>query len=186
MNTAFLDTRDHEVRSDLNLYLNFIAKSLVPTNNDADSFFRQFAPAILRTAERLRDRLGVPAGRLWRGVLLDPETVEPALRLAPLTRITYLSFSESIDVAREFARVDAGMGLFFLLHHPNYRGYLIEYTPQPREVLFSHTWSDFLKLFELGIPHLEACTVRRQQEVMLLQTGRAFDLRRMLSTQEAA
>jgi len=158
---------------DMNLYVNFLARALVPSHGNSDVFYQRFRAPIERAACLLRTRLGVQQEVLWRGVLVSPETVRDGW-LSPIPHIQSLSFTESRSVAEVFADMRSRMSFLVRLHYPGHRGYLIQHTPSPAEVLFSYRCCESLNLFEIGITHLDRKTVLEQQEVLLRQTGRRF------------
>jgi hypothetical protein len=161
-------------RDVLNLYVNFIARAIIPVEQDADVFYRAHASAIEDAAAMLRGRFGVPAAPLWRGILLDPGAIGADMSLAPIGHITYLSFSEERTIAEEFANPQAWISALVRLQKPHVRGYLIKYEPSSQEVLFSHHWAEPMGINHMRIPMWNADSVTRQREVIIRQQGHRF------------
>lgn len=163
-------------RQDAQTYLTFIYQVLVPHTNKADLFYSVHQESIERTAALLREEFGYELKKLYRGILLDSTNVTDGV-LEPINTIRYLSFTELRKVAQRFADVDDPMSWFGMNQSPRFRGYLIEHTPDPSEVLFHHSWAERLGLYRMNLLHLDRSTVEEQQEVVLRQNGRRFEVK---------
>lgn len=161
-------------REDAQTYLTFIYNVVVPRGG-ADQFYVRHGASISRTAAVLRKKFQFTPQKLYRGILLDPQAAASG-RLDPADFVQYLSFSESRAVACEFADINHPMSDFVRARTPHFRGYMIEHTPAPSEVLFHHSWAERLGLHNLGLLHWDQGAVQHQREVVLRQTGLRFSL----------
>ena len=147
-------------------YLNFVLNAL--TGHNPDEYFRTYEKEILYVQRQLLTRFSPKARILYRGVLAAPNLE----RLLPLDHITYLSFTEDLEVAETFADPNSPMADFVKLKFPDFVGYLIEHVPQADEVLFHYDWADFLSLSL----YLDDSILKEQKEVIIKQTGIVFEL----------
>lgn len=161
-------------REDAQTYLTFIYNVVVPRGG-ADQFYDRHVASITRTATMLRKKFHFTPQTLYRGILLDPHAASSGW-LEPADFVKYLSFSESRAVACEFADINHPMSDFVRARTPQFRGYIIEHTPTPSEVLFHHSWAELLGLHKLGLLHWDQGAVLHQREVVLRQTGLRFSL----------
>lgn len=159
---------------DTHTYVEFVYRALVPCGG-VDQFFAQNRAAIDRAAVVFRELFEFKSQPLYRGILLDPVDAETG-KLAPVHKVRYLSFSESKNVALEFADINERISRFIRQRTPHFRGYLICYTPDVNEVLFHHSWADRLGFHKLPLPNWDSGVVREQREVLLRQEGRIFDV----------
>lgn len=119
----------------LNLYINFLLYAIVGRMGEADSLLRRFKREIYEAAAHSLRGCVAPT-LVFRGVLLDPEQDVRDYKLKHDDRLTFLSFSRNLDVAKWFADVDSIMSGYVKQVRPNVQGFLTEYSPDPTDVLF--------------------------------------------------
>lgn len=157
----------------INLYLNWVLYAVFGRMAEADEILREHRAEIYMAAALFRRRYNLPAElKLYRGVIVDPALVSSGT-LAPDLRLTYVSFSEDVRVARWFADPQSAVSTAVAAMFPQRRGYLIEHAPRPEEVLFHWSWGSNLKLVHAAMmhPHIDvaqfAWNLSRQREVIV-------------------
>jgi hypothetical protein len=128
-----------------NYYINWAIYAVYGKMGEADGLMRPYGSSIRSVAKHLVQQLGAPVGRLYRGVLLEPEELA-AGQLAQDPRLTFVSFSEDRDVACWFADRQSIVSGFVAQMRPGVVGYVVEYDARPSEVLFHWRWADRIKL----------------------------------------
>lgn len=151
-------------------YFNFILNAL--TGHNPDDFFRQNEQAIRYYARALREASRLQACQVYRGLLLESHEIKE-MRVQPMDHITFLSFSESREIAECFADIEHPMAIFVRRQRPTVEGYVIEHLAQPDEIIFHWQWAKPLLLHR----YVDTKVIFEQKEVMLFQTNKAFDLK---------
>lgn len=134
---------------DVNAFINFVLYATYGKMAEADDLMRRFGEGVQRVTHKMPR---VHRGPLYRGVLMDP-----AKRMTPDARYTFVSWTDDIDVACWFASPEATVSQPLAETNPALRGYVL--TMNERDVttriLFHHAWSmlDWPKL-ALRHPHM--------------------------------
>ena len=122
--------------TDLDLYINFALHAIYGRLAEADQIMRLGGDQVRRIAAQLAERLPILPTPLHRGMLLDPEkpfTADP--------KLTFLSWSEDLDVARWFACSRSVVSEPLMQQNSKLRGYVVEIAMPPAGVLFHYTWA---------------------------------------------
>lgn len=119
---------------------------------------------------------------LYRGILVGKEHIKKkngVRYLRPMPDLRYISFSENPISAKEFADVNSEMSQFLRLRFPHYKGYVIQFKPEPRDIFIHYKWSLGMRIDDVlvarGITG-SAETIRSQKEVTLWQNNKLFRL----------
>lgn len=120
----------------INVYINWILYSVYGMMAEADTLRRTRGDAIDETADELQRRHPITPRPLYRGVLLDGAA--PVLRPEP--NLTFLSWSEDLDVARWFGSPESYISAPFTEHYPEVRGYVLTLPRAATRVLWHHSW----------------------------------------------
>jgi len=119
-------------------YKIFIALAVVGKQKEADAWLHSNKRHIERVARYLRSEMPVNPQKVYRGILLPAG--EKKFKVAgKYQQQEYVSFTENLDVACWFARKES-----LIAPDLNYEvdGYIIEYQPENKEILFHHSWLD--------------------------------------------
>jgi len=161
----------NEITGDLRTFFNWSANALLPLYpGAADKLLDLHKPTIQRIAAQLLTGIYTPA-TIYRGIILR----EPAKQIDPQPSMQYLSFSTERRIAEHFADVNGfGSDILDVAQQLGTHGYLIEYTPQPEEILFHFALLDILPyaeaFYKIGLNgNKEINGLRQQREVMILQ-----------------
>lgn len=117
------------------LYVTFVLHAVLGRLAEADELMRRFAPQIRHVADALTWAVATPPRPVYRGLLLDPDKTYDAD-----PRYTFMSWSESRDVARWFACPRSVVSEPLAASNPKLRGYLVE-ADAPARILFHYSWS---------------------------------------------
>lgn len=169
----FLVEAERTEKEDFSLYYNFVANVLKGNNNGADQLYKANRLSIDSIAAKLRKRYPTSLKKIYRGMLLDDKFVKNNM-FDPMHKIQYMSFSEHKLGASEFADPHSWMSQIFMMGEPNAKGYMIEYHPKPKEILFHWRWAEIVGITRL--PDLEMHDLMRQAEVIIKQTGQKLSL----------
>lgn len=151
--------------------MNFILNSLRGGHPDKYYFEnRKYIDAFLK---QLRFYFRPSPQKVYRGILLNPQDV-PDLKLKPLDYMSFLSFSEDKSIAHVFADMESDMAMPYRYINPEHEGFLIEYTVQPDEIMFHHSWADTLGIERFFGDDIKI--VHAQKEVMIKNSPKVFDL----------
>jgi hypothetical protein len=122
-----------------NLYLNWVIYAVEGSLGSADSLMSRFPAEIESIAALLRAIMPLELPKLYRGLLLEPhEAASGFLQKDP--RVTFVSFSESQQVACWFADPQSIVGGSLYEQRPNVEGYIVKRRPKLSEVLSHHRW----------------------------------------------
>lgn len=155
-------------------YINFVCNALVASNTNVDKYYLANKASIDSFAKLMLEKHPVDRKPLFRGILLENQKTS---RLNPLNHVQFLSFSESLKVAQDFADINSSISFAMRLEYPNSEGYLITHTPSYNEILFHHSWVDLLGL-DWYLPKDAIELIKDQREVTLKQTMRSFELQK--------
>lgn len=132
-----------------NVYLSWLIPVIMGQLQEADTIALHYPGVIDRFAAKLQKNTKI-LRPVYRGVLLDPATVQPVDPNDPqqggLVQLTSrgeqsVSFSEDQDVACYFADPTSDMSSYYTQAHPNVRGYLIKLVPRRAEILWHYRWN---------------------------------------------
>lgn len=142
-------------RAAINAYLNFVLYAVYGRMGVADALLRKHRAEVESVAAALNNSKPVQRRRLYRGVLLEPELLRGG-KLPHQDSSEFISFSEDPDVACWFADRDSVISGFVKVQRPRVQGFIIEAAPpSPAEILFHHSWADYLGLEKLAYEHPE-------------------------------
>jgi hypothetical protein len=130
-------------RSSINAYINWVIYAVLGRMGQADDVMNKHRNQIYAVARWMMKQRKPPIRKLYRGVLLEPSEVEDGV-IKPDPQLTFLSFSESFDVACWFADPDSIMSGYVSEQRPGVEGWIIEYKPKPSEILWHHTWDTLM------------------------------------------
>lgn len=158
------------MNSETQIYFQWSFMALFGLNPvEADNFLCKNLDVIKQVSSQLLDKINYAPQEIYRGVILQ----NPIDELKPHENFTYLSFSESKDIASSFA--NPGPDGFGSLYHLGDYGYIIKHTPCKEEVIFHNKFIDILPysnaLLQLGF---NDSTIREQKEVMIIQPELPF------------
>jgi len=162
---------------ELNIYYHFLVGALTGINCKAmDALLRKQKSVILKVSNVLAKNLNTPDRLLHRGIIVEDSHIDffgKNLVLKPYKGMEYLSFSEDIEVAKEFADRESDMSKPLATVYPEAKGYLIEARPPKNVVLFHWSWAEYLGLQNaVGIIDMEL--IKHQKEVITIQQGDYF------------
>lgn len=159
----------------IEIYINFLCNALVGGDPTAvDDYCKENKEAIDHYADLMNKKHPVTLKKIYRGLLLlDDESINQTL--LPKDIIQYISFSESKEVAQDFANTNSTVSQFFMGQCPDARGYLVEHEPDSNEILFHYSWAEALGL-DMTFGKGSMKVIQEQQEVMLKQTMKEFKL----------
>lgn len=157
--------------TDINFYINWALNAVYGRLAEADAIMHTALDGIRKVAATLRERHPIAPMPLHRGVLLDPSRpfqTDPTF--------SFVSWSESLDVARWFGSTDSYISEPFRMFHPEARGYVLT-LDRPASVLFHYSWVNVfgVPLDEMALlhPHMQregqrqiAWSLRTQREVI--------------------
>jgi hypothetical protein len=127
------------MRADINLYINFALHAVLGKLGEADTIMRFKGDAVRRVADEIAAKCPIEPAPIYRGMLLDP-----AVPFRAESSLSFLSWSEDLDVARWFACPRSIINEPLVQRNPTFCGYLAE-LPAPRSrVLFHHSWASAL------------------------------------------
>lgn len=121
--------------ADVNAWLNFVLHAVYGKMAQADGLMDMLGDGVRRVAERVRTIERRPVGTLYRGVLVDPS--EP---MTSDTRYTFMSWTQSLDVACWFASPESVVSEYVRMMKPKLRGYVLQLDGSDQPVLFDHRW----------------------------------------------
>lgn len=163
-------------KNDLTLYFNWSSHALIGSNPTmSDRYLRENYSVIKSVADYFLTAINYKPVEIYRGILMQ----EPSLnKLMPHKNMTYLSFSEDLEIAKSFADVNGFGSQFGINHLLGKYGYVISYTPQLNEVLFHHHFINILPYIKtwnlMGIDGTEK-TLEIQKEVTITQPAQPFE-----------
>lgn len=124
-----------------NAYITFVLYAVVGKMQQADGLMRQHHREILKTAQKLRAWSPPEVVPLYRGLLIEPENMGPGSTVSKMADLEFVSWSADKDVACFFADVNSQMSSFVAkVQRPGVKGWIIEHTPDPSEVIFCWKW----------------------------------------------
>lgn len=143
-----------------------LIKSIIcnPNAYENDLYITKNLSAIKAAIGILKNLIPLSDERLFRGVLLDHNKSEVALR--PQLNRRYNSYSLSREVALEFADPSHPLSFPLVLLGKKF-GYLTESNLIDEDVLYHHSWGVFLGLFEGPLADFQY-----QKEVVLFDSGK--------------
>jgi hypothetical protein len=160
------------MRVEEKIFMNWACNLLCPFNPSAvDDYLREKIHIIKGVAAELLQEIDYTPTTIYRGVVLKEEITQ----LQPHKNFTYLSFSESKNIAYNFAdTTESGFpSLFNLGEH----GYIVEYLPRPQEIIFHYKMLDVIPVLELlAAAGMDSPTIPEQQEVTILQPKQPFTI----------
>ena len=107
-----------------NVWINFVLYALSGRMQQADALMRAHRDAIRRVAAHLQHSPGATLAELWRGLLLEPKEILPGGEVATDPQLTFLSWTEDMDVACYFADPRTMISGDVLRQKPSVRGYV--------------------------------------------------------------
>jgi len=126
---------------EINSYLAFILYGIIGKLQEADSVMRQHSNEIRSVAARLRAFHPPEIKRIYRGLLIEPSNMGPGNIISRDPNAQFVSFSEDKDVACWFADRESQISRFVAkVQRPDVEGWLIDYVPQPEDILFYWRW----------------------------------------------
>lgn len=162
-------------KEDIRLYFQWSSHALIGFNPTlSDRCLRENFEIIKSVSDYLLNSIDYKPIEIYRGIIMK----EPSLtNLMPHKNMTYLSFSEDLNIAKSFADVNGFCSQFGINHLLGKHGYIVSYTPQLSEVLFHHSFIDIFPYIKswnsMGIDGTEK-TLEIQKEVMIIQPKEAF------------
>lgn len=166
-----------DLNGDIQVYFRWSLHALYPVvPHEADRQLAQHRETICKVAQELLRAINYTPTPIYRGVLFR----EPITQLNPHQNFQYLSFSEDQTVAQHFASVNGfGSNLLDVEKQLGKHGYVIEYTPQPDEVLFHYGFFSILPYAEAyNVLEMDGPTeveyLKRQKEITILQPAAPF------------
>jgi hypothetical protein len=123
----------------VNLYINWVIYAVTGGLAEADSLMRRNSYAIYSVARYLQSTRPIEIKTLHRGVLLDAKEAASGF-LQRTSQVTFVSFSEDVDVACWFADAKSEVSGYVVEVRPDVKGYMVEYLPELTEVLAHHEW----------------------------------------------
>lgn len=168
---TFKQFLQESLEEDFQKYLIFVSNALYGRN--PDKYYKENRKSINHIATTLRENHPPPLKKLYRGILLEDKFVKNNT-FDPLHYVTYMSFSEDKKAARIFADPKNPMGDLLMSQNPTAKGYMIEYYPKVKEIMFHWKWSEVLGLNR--VPFLDMNLIQRQKEVIIRQTGQKLNL----------
>jgi hypothetical protein len=179
MQTKKLNLSD--IEGDVEIFFRWSLHALYPAvPHAADRYLLRDRVTICKVAQELLRSTGYTPGPIYRGIILR----EPITRLEPHKNFQYLSFSADKTVAEHFANVNGfGSNILNVETQLGKHGYVIEYTPQPEEVLFHYHFFSLLPYAEVyNMMNLDGPAeveyLRQQKEVTILQPAVPFTVKR--------
>jgi predicted RNA-binding Zn-ribbon protein involved in translation (DUF1610 family) len=180
------------------IYKTFVVLAIVGRQKAADSVCRNNIREIERVASYLNSISPIDAQRCYRGLLIEPDDVVNNQVAGQFQSATYISLSEDLEVACWFADTNAFISDFRMQQVPRSVGWIAEYVPAGDDIIFHHSWTDYLNsaapgpnLYEamadiapqIGMPPQEAVmqlqwNLKTQEEV-ILKTGIPLEVRRV-------
>jgi len=161
-----------DITGSLAIYFNWSCNALMPIiSGAADHYLKQHKQTISRIACELLAPLNYEKKTLYRGIILR----EPVEEVSPQKYLQYLSFTYDKKIAEHFANVNGfGSDFFNVKEQLGEYGYIIEYAPEPEELLFHYKLFDILPYAEgfSTIGHngeAEVNGLRKQKEIMIYQ-----------------
>lgn len=157
-------------KKDVTVYFNWSSSALLGTNPTAsDWYLRKNYNTIQQVATCLLNKMNYQPKEIYRGILMHDEALT---ELLSHSNMTYLSFSEDINIAKSFADINGFGSQFGINHLLGTNGYIVTYMPDASEVLFHHSFIDvfpYIKVWnQSGIDGTEK-TLEIQKEVTILQ-----------------
>lgn len=155
---------------ELGIYFNWSCNQLAGEPCATDMYLRDNLDTVKKVAAKLLKYIGYQPGPLYRGIIMEEEDLT---ELWPHEGFTYLSFSESRDVAEIFADPAHPMAVIFpyRLKTNNLFGYVTyPYLPSMSQVLFHYKFLQLLPYVNaLRTQNIDASRIHEQQEVTILQ-----------------
>lgn len=159
----------------LRLYFTWSSNALIGFNPSmSDRQLRDNYPAIKLVADYLLKEINYQPKGIYRGIIMHDQALT---ELIPHKNMTYLSFSEDLNIARHFADVNGFGAQYGINNRLGKHGYIIPFMPQLKDVLFHH---HFIQIFpyikvwnEMGIDGTDK-TLEIQKEVMIRQPQEPF------------
>lgn len=157
---------------EMKVYFNWTCNALLPIySGAADRYFEIYRETIIKVSRQLLRQCNCSPQTVYRGIILR----QPAKFISPHPTMKYLSFSEDIKIAKHFANVHGfGSDIVDVEKYLGKYGYVIEYTPTEKEILFHHNLLYILPYAEafqiIGINgRREVDGLKKQMEVMIEQ-----------------
>lgn len=126
--------------SSYNQYITWVLYAVLGRMAEADDVMNKHGSGIRAVARHLQKTRPPKVRMLYRGLLLEPEEVEEGV-IGQDPRLTFVSFSESRDVACWFADPESVMSGFVREHRPDVEGWVMEHKPKLSDILFHHRWN---------------------------------------------
>lgn len=132
------------------VYVNWAMYAIYGKMAEADHLRRTYPDEITEVANELARRYPIKPAPLYRGILL-----EDASTLRPDPNLTFLSWSEDLDVARWFGSPESYISVPFAEHYPEARGYVLTAPAALTPVLWHHSWRRAFRrpLEQLALAH---------------------------------
>jgi DNA repair protein RadC len=131
---------------EFNIYATWCLYTILGRMAEADGIVQQYQREVYAAAQEMTRRFPVKLVPLYRGVLVEPELIERG-KLPPDPQLTFVSFSEDLQVACYFGKTDTMISGFVKEQRPGVEGYILEYKPsKPSEILFHHSWGSRLPM----------------------------------------
>ena len=155
--------------TELTKYFNWSCNMLV--GNDpitTDNYLLENLDSIKKTASELLLYINYKPETIYRGIIMEHDGLN---ELIPHKGFTYISFSEDINIAKIFS--DPQHELAFMVRErlgQNLFGYIIEYKPDIKEVLFHYRLIDILPYVEvMSYKGVDGSKLHLQKEITILQ-----------------
>jgi hypothetical protein len=162
---------------DFNLYLNFLLYAILGRMGEADGIIEQSNGGIKRSAKYISNLAKIKTGKIYRGILLEPNQMPEDQLVKAIPSNNFVSFSEDKDVACWFGYKTSTISGYVSQIRPNVEGWIAEYTPKNSEILFHYKWIPALnRLVEMvtGAPsflHLSSVMVQNVPDMDALQAS---------------
>lgn len=125
-------------------YKIFVGLAVSGLQRDADQQMRRARDNINSVASYLRSLLPPPIKTLYRGLLLEPEVAATGRIGGHYQGAEYTSFTEDEDVACYFASPKTNISGSWMQQKPRSTGWIAEYIPNLSDIIFHHSWTEYL------------------------------------------
>lgn len=165
-----------------NYYTNWVLYAVLGKMREADSLMGAYGKHVRGMAKKLVKHLGVPARPVYRGLLIEQQSVPADRLVGALEGNTFVSFSEDKEVACWFAMRDSFVSEFVAQMRPGVVGWIAETWPDKKDVLYHWSWAErfpspngvgaiplwsFARMHPDMIPSQVEWNMRTQKEVIL-------------------
>jgi len=134
-----------------------------PNGWQNDLLVRDNMEFLKRFSKDLHDKHPIPKTDIFRGLLLsDKYTLGDTIK--PINGRFYVSFSSSIEVAKEFANPHHDLS-FLLAMHGKTKGFVVKHRPVISDIFYHWSWGSLLGIYENGYKSFFP-----QKEVILFNT----------------